>query len=116
MDRVSIDKLESMARAELYAFRIAVAQVALEYLLKSRMIRDVAERACVLAHLAADALVVIDDNCIELVAGDGFNRAYLHAGRLFALQAHHRNGYSGFLILEYMYIGILRVELTIVAE
>ena len=79
MDRVSIDKLESMARAELYAFRIAVAQVALEYLLESRMIRDVSERASILAHLAADALVVIDYNCVVLVACDGFYRAYLHA-------------------------------------
>ena len=116
MDSVGIDKFESVTRAELYALRIAVAEVAFEYLPESRMIRNVAERTCVLAHLAPDAFVVVHYYRAVLIAADGFYRAYLHAGRLFTLQAHHRNGYSCFLILENMYIGILRVEFTVVAE
>ena len=79
MDRIGVDELESVARAEPDAFRIAVAEVAFEHLSESRMIRDVAERTSVLAHLASYALVVIDDNSIVLIAGDGFYRTYLHA-------------------------------------
>ena len=40
---------------------------------------DDAERAGILTHLAADALLVVDDNCVVFIAGDGFYRTYLHA-------------------------------------
>ena len=116
MDRIRINEFECVARAEFYALRITVAQVALKYLFKRRMVRDVAKRACVLAHLASYALAVVDDNSIVVVACDGLYRAYLHAGRLLALQTHHRNGYSCFLILKHMNIGILRVEFSVVAK
>lgn len=79
MDGIGVDKLQSVSRAILYALRIAVAEVALEYLADKRMIRNVAERAGILAHLAADALAVIDDYRIVLIAGDGLYRADLHA-------------------------------------
>ena len=116
MDGIRVDEFESMTRAELDALRVAVAEVALEHLPECRMIRDVAERACVLAHLAADALAVVDDNCVVLITGDGFDRTYLHAGRFLTLKAHHWNSYSGFFVFEHMDIGVLRIEFTVVAE
>lgn len=79
MDGVGVDKLQRVSRAVLYALRIAVAEVALEHLADKRMIRNVAERAGILAHLAADALAVIDNYRTMLVAGDGLHRADLHA-------------------------------------
>ena len=79
MDGIRVYELEGMTRAELDTLRISVAEVALEYLLESRVIRDVAERASVLAHLAADTLVVVDNDRIVCVACDGLYRADLHA-------------------------------------
>ena len=116
MDRVSVDEFEGMTRTVLYALRIAVAEVALEYLPESRVIRNVAERAGILAHLAADTFAVIDDYRVVFIAGDGLYRADLHAGRFLALQAHHRNGNSRLLILEHMHIGILRIEFPVMTE
>lgn len=79
MDGICVCEFQRVTRTEFNTLRISVAEIALKYLLKSRMIRDVAERACVLAHLAAYALVVVDDNSVVVIASDGFNRTYFHA-------------------------------------
>ena len=79
MDGIRVDEFESVTRAELNALRVAVAEVALEHLPERRMIRDVAERASVLAHLAADAFLIIDDYGVVLIACNGLYRTYLHA-------------------------------------
>lgn len=116
MDRVCVHKLQCVSGTVLDTLRISAAEVALEDSAYHRVVRDIAERTCIGAHLTADTFVVVDDDRIVLIPGDRTDRTYLHAGRIVALQAHHRDGDSCLLILEYMNIGKLRIEFAEMAE
>jgi hypothetical protein len=66
--------------------RVAVAEIALEYLLHFGVKPHGAERACGYAHPATDAAPIVDHHPVKkLIPVDGFLGADGHARSIFAL-------------------------------
>src|SRR6266581_1100866 len=87
LGRLDLGVLQRVVGADLYALRVAAAEVAVVRYVLLFVEPHHAKRAGDQAHLAADALVVVDEDAAVGVTGDGVGGAVAEAGGVLAVEA-----------------------------